>query len=68
MPLPAVKMESKMPPSAVKMMPSIGYPLIKILGRNFSMREERSGPNTPIRIEAKGSMMTEADELRKTPV
>jgi hypothetical protein len=61
-------MESKIPPTTANIIASIGYPFIRMLGRNFSTTNESTGPNTPIKIEAKGSMMTVADELRKTPV
>jgi hypothetical protein len=41
---------------------------MRIQDINFSMKKERRGPKTPIRMEAKGSMMTVEEELRKTPV
>ena len=36
--LPAVKMQSNMAPSVAKIIPSIGYPFRRILGRNSSIR------------------------------
>ena len=39
-----------------------------MLEKNFSMMKLRIGTVAPMRSEAKGSMMTEAEELRNTPV
>lgn len=66
--LPAVKMELKMPPKTAKIMPSTGYPLLSISGINFYKRYAKIGAKAPIKREAKGSMITAADELRKMPV
>lgn len=62
-----MKIESKMPPKVAKIMPSIGYPLIRMKDKNLSMKYVRMGTNIPISNEAKGSMITEAEELRKMP-
>jgi hypothetical protein len=40
---------------------------MSIKDRNFSIMYVRIGTNIPISSEAKGSMMTEAEELRKIP-
>jgi hypothetical protein len=46
-------------------MPSMGYPFNN--ERNFSIMYVRIGTSIPISSDAKGSIMTEADELRKIP-
>lgn len=65
--LPAANIESKIPPKAEKMIPSIGYPLIRIKDKNFSIRYARMGTANPIKREAKGSIITDTEELKNIP-
>jgi hypothetical protein len=51
-----------------RMIASIEYPLIRTSPRYFSMRKTRIGAVIPIKREAKGSIMTTADELKNIPV
>ena len=65
--LPAVNIESKIPPRVAKIIPSIGYPLTRIVGKQWWIKKERIGAKIPMIIEATGSIMTEAEELKKIP-
>ena len=51
-----------------KIIASIEYPFKRIKGKNFSKRNSKIGANMPIKSEAKGSMITVAEELKNMPV
>ena len=56
-----------MPPKVAKIIPQIGYPFNRILGKHFSISKVKIGVTTPIIKEAKGSIITDADELKNIP-
>jgi hypothetical protein len=63
-----VNIELNIPPKVQSIIASIEYPLIKIKGRYFSIIKMRIGEVMPIKREAKGSIITTAEELKNIPV